>query len=72
MVHGNDIFYHCIFHHDFCHNDTRVHNRNYHCNYNLGNGVVTSIGVLGPERMDYPKIAGALKFIIDELKGMDS
>ena len=41
-------------------------------NYNLGNGVVTSIGVLGPERMDYPKIAGALKFIIDELKGMDS
>ncbi len=40
-------------------------------NYTLGSGVVTSIGVLGPERMDYPKIAGALKFIVDELKSMD-
>lgn len=37
-------------------------------NYTLGNGVVTKIGVLGPERMDYAKIAGALKYVVDEMK----
>lgn len=40
-------------------------------NYTMGNGVVTNISVLGPERMDYPKITSALKFIMDELKSMD-
>ena len=37
-------------------------------NYTLGNGVVTKIGVLGPERMDYAKIASALKYVVDEMK----
>ena len=36
-------------------------------NYNIGNGVVASVSVLGPERMDYAKIASALKYISDEL-----
>ena len=37
-------------------------------NYNIGNGVVASVSVLGPERMDYAKIASALKYISDEIK----
>lgn len=37
-------------------------------NYSLANGINASIGVLGPERMDYAKIASALKYVIDELK----
>lgn len=37
-------------------------------NYTLGNGVVTKIGVLGPERMDYAKIASALKYVVEEMK----
>ncbi len=41
-------------------------------NYSMGNGIVTNISVLGPERMDYPKITSALKFIIDEMKSMDN
>jgi transcriptional regulator of heat shock response len=36
-------------------------------NYHIGNGVVASVSVLGPERMDYAKIASALKYISDEL-----
>ncbi len=36
-------------------------------NYQLGNGVVASVSVLGPERMDYAKIASALKYISDEI-----
>ena len=40
-------------------------------NYTMGNGVVTNISVLGPERMDYPKITSALKFIMDEMKSLD-
>lgn len=37
-------------------------------NYSMGNGVVASIGIVGPERMDYAKIASALKYIIDEMQ----
>lgn len=36
-------------------------------NYHIGNGVVASVSVLGPERMDYAKIASALKYISDEI-----
>lgn len=36
-------------------------------NYHIGSGVVASVSVLGPERMDYAKIASALKYISDEL-----
>ncbi len=36
-------------------------------NYSLPNGITASIGVLGPERMDYAKIASALKYIVDEM-----
>lgn len=35
-------------------------------NYQLSNGMVTSIGVIGPKRLDYAKIASALKYIIEE------
>lgn len=37
-------------------------------NYSMANGIVASIGVVGPQRLDYAKIASALKFITDELK----
>ena len=37
-------------------------------NYHLASGINASIGVVGPERMDYAKIASALKYIIDEMK----
>lgn len=36
-------------------------------NYSLSDGIVASIGVVGPERMDYAKIASVLKFITDEI-----
>lgn len=36
-------------------------------NYKMPNGIVASIGVLGPERMDYAKIASALKYVVDEM-----
>lgn len=36
-------------------------------NYTLPNGITASIGVLGPERMDYAKIASTLKYIVDEM-----
>ena len=39
-------------------------------NYNLPNGITASIGVLGPERMDYAKIASTLKFIVDEMNNI--
>ncbi len=39
-------------------------------NYTLPNGITASIGVLGPERMDYAKIASALKFIVDEMNNI--
>lgn len=37
-------------------------------NYTMNNGIVTSIGVVGPQRLDYARIASALKYITDELK----
>lgn len=37
-------------------------------NYSLTNGITASIGVLGLKRMDYAKIASALKYITDEMK----
>lgn len=37
-------------------------------NYSLANGIVASVGVVGPERMDYVKIASVLKYINDEIK----
>lgn len=36
-------------------------------NYSLKNGVVASIGVVGPKRLDYYRIASALKFITEEI-----
>ena len=41
-------------------------------NYALSNGIQTSIGVVGLKRMDYAKIASALKSVIDELKQMQN
>lgn len=40
-------------------------------NYSLKNGVVASIGVVGPKRLDYCKIASALKFITEEIAEID-
>lgn len=37
----------------------------------LDNGEnIAQIGVIGPERMDYAKIAGALKYIVDEMQNL--
>lgn len=36
-------------------------------NYSLKNGVVASIGVVGPQRLDYYRIASALKYITEEI-----
>lgn len=36
-------------------------------NYKMPNGIVASIGVFGPERMDYARIASALKYVVDEM-----
>lgn len=40
-------------------------------NYSLKNGVVASIGVVGPQRLDYCRIASALKFITEEINQME-
>jgi len=40
-------------------------------NYSLKNGVVASIGVVGPKRLDYYRIASALKFITEEIAEID-
>lgn len=36
-------------------------------NYKIGGKQIASIGVIGPERMDYSSVAGALKVIVGEL-----
>lgn len=36
-------------------------------NYSLSNGIIASIGVVGPKRLDYARIASVLKFIADEV-----
>ena len=41
-------------------------------NYSLSNGIIASIGVVGPQRLDYARIASVLKFIADEIKKDDS
>ncbi len=41
-------------------------------NYSLSSGITTSIGVVGLKRMDYAKIASALKYILDEMKNFNS
>lgn len=35
--------------------------------YKVDGSTVASIGIIGPERMDYSRTAGALKFIVEEL-----
>ena len=40
-------------------------------NYSLQNGVVASIGVVGPQRLDYCRIASALKYITEEINQME-
>jgi len=40
-------------------------------NYKLPSGITAHFGVVGPERMDYAKIASALKFIVDEMNNME-
>jgi heat-inducible transcriptional repressor len=40
-------------------------------NYSLKNGVVASIGVVGPKRLDYYRIASALKYITEEIAEID-
>lgn len=40
-------------------------------NYLVGGENIAQIGVIGPQRMDYAKIAGALKYIVDEMKNLD-
>ena len=39
-------------------------------NYKLPSGITAHFGVVGPERMDYAKIASALKFVVDEMNNM--
>lgn len=39
--------------------------------YNIDGENVASIGIIGPERMDYSKATSALKFIVSELKKID-
>lgn len=41
-------------------------------NYSLKSGVVASIGVVGPQRLDYCKIASALKYITEEISHIES
>ncbi|MBO7218662.1 MAG: heat-inducible transcription repressor HrcA [Clostridia bacterium] len=41
-------------------------------NYSLNNGLVASVGVVGPQRSDYAKIASALKFITDEISQLQN
>jgi len=40
-------------------------------NYSINGTNIGQIGVIGPERMDYAKIAGALKYIVDEIKNIE-
>lgn len=40
-------------------------------NYSINGENIAQIGVIGPQRMDYSKIAGALKFIVDEAKNLN-
>ncbi len=40
-------------------------------NYSLKNGVIATVGVVGPQRLDYYRIASALKFITEEINQMD-
>lgn len=40
-------------------------------NYSLKNGVVASVGVVGPQRLDYYRIASALKYITEEINQID-
>ena len=40
-------------------------------NYLVEGENIAQIGVIGPQRMDYAKIAGALKYIVDEMKNLD-
>ncbi len=39
-------------------------------NYSVDGEKIAQIGVIGPERMDYALIAGALKYIVDEMKNL--
>ncbi len=39
--------------------------------YKIDGSTVASIGVIGPERMDYSRTAGALKFIVEELNKLN-
>lgn len=39
-------------------------------NYKMPSGITASIGVVGPERMDYAKIASALKYVVDEMSNI--
>ncbi len=40
-------------------------------NYSLKNGVVASVGVVGPQRLDYYRIASALKYITEEINQIE-
>ena len=40
-------------------------------NYSLKNGVVASIGVVGPQRLYYYRIASVLKYITEEISEME-
>ena len=40
-------------------------------NYSLKNGVIASIGVVGPQRLDYCRIASALKYITEEINQLE-
>ena len=40
-------------------------------NYKIGGKQIASIGVIGPERMDYGSVAGALKVIVSELNKLN-
>lgn len=39
--------------------------------YNIDGENVASIGIIGPERMDYSKVASALKYIVEEMKTLE-
>lgn len=39
--------------------------------YNIDGESVASIGIIGPERMDYSKVASALKYIVEEMKRLE-
>ena len=36
-------------------------------NYHISDGITASLGIVGPERMDYARVASTLKFILDEM-----